>query len=86
MSEPIMTIKTKAGGTVRIFPDYLPKTAEERARREAEVWRVACNILANSVAKVGVDKTRELLRNGEHAQIFNRGRDTNAQEVPVGSN
>lgn len=63
-------IKCRNGGTVRIMLDCLPKTAEERARREAAVWRTCCEVLANAVAINGVEVTRERMTNGPHAGLI----------------
>lgn len=69
MKKP-MEFKTRAGGTVRIMLDCLPKTAEERTQRENAMKRACCEVLANAVAAKGVHETLNRMINGSCAELL----------------
>ena len=62
--------KSATGGTIRIMTDCLPKTPEERERREAALWKACCEALANAVAVYGVEETLRRMNNGPHAALI----------------
>lgn len=65
--------KSVTGGTVRILLDCLPKTAEERERREAALWQACCEALANAAATYGVEETLRRMKEGPHAALTGGG-------------
>ena len=64
-----MEFKSRTGATIRIL-DVPPKTPQEQARHNAAVYKTCCEVLANAVAAIGVEATRELMTNGPHAYLL----------------
>lgn len=61
--------KSRRGGTIRLM-DAPAKTPQEQKRHNAAVYRACCEVLANSVAAIGVEATRQLMTNGPHAHLL----------------
>ena len=62
--------KSATGGTVRIMMDCMPKTPQERERREQALWKACCEVLANAAATYGVDETIRRMHSGPHAALI----------------
>lgn len=69
MGKP-MEFKSRTGGKVRIMLDFMPKTAEERKRREDAMNRACCEVLANAVSVNGVQETLNRMLNGPCAELI----------------